>query len=444
MKCESLTVSKAHFGISRCSMASLRVRLFTSWLLLALVVHPALQAQGLSRTQPQEVGLSAERLQRLSDVLQGYVDDGKLAGAVALVARRGKVAYLEAFGHRDRESNSPMKEGTIFRIASQTKALVSVGVMILQEQGQLLITDPVGKYLPEFLKTTVAVSKEDGKYEIVEARRPITIRDLLTHTAGISYGNGVARDRWSEAGIQGWYFADRDEPIGATVSRIATLPFDAQPGERWIYGYSIDILGALIERVSGLTLNDFLRIQILEPLGMRDTHFFLPPAKSDHLAVVYSAKEEGGIERAPDPGHMVGQGAYVEGPRKSFSGGAGLLSTAGDYARFLQMLLDGGELDGTRILTPKTVQLMTVNHLGQLSFRDGLGFGLGFSVVQDLGARGLPGSVGEFGWGGAYHSRYWVDPQEQLVVVYLTQLIPANDLDDQDKVRILVYQALVD
>ncbi|MCZ6769926.1 MAG: serine hydrolase [Acidobacteria bacterium] len=425
-------------------MASLRVRLFTSWLLLALVVHPALQAQGLSRTQPQEVGLSAERLQRLSDVLQGYVDDGKLAGAVALVARRGKVAYLEAFGHRDRESNSPMKEGTIFRIASQTKALVSVGVMILQERGQLLITDPVGKYLPEFLKTTVAVSKEDGKYEIVEARRPITIRDLLTHTAGISYGNGVARDRWSEAGIQGWYFADRDEPIGATVSRIATLPFDAQPGERWIYGYSIDILGALIERVSGLTLNDFLRIQILEPLGMRDTHFFLPPAKSDHLAVVYSAKEEGGIERAPDPGHMVGQGAYVEGPRKSFSGGAGLLSTAGDYARFLQMLLDGGELDGTRILTPKTVQLMTVNHLGQLSFRDGLGFGLGFSVVQDLGARGLPGSVGEFGWGGAYHSRYWVDPQEQLVVVYLTQLIPANDLDDQDKVRILVYQALVD
>ncbi len=425
-------------------MASLRVRLFISWLLLALVVHPALLAQGLSRTQPQEVGISAERLQRLSDVLQSYVDDGKLAGAVALVARRGKVAYLEAFGHRDRESNSPMKEGTIFRIASQTKALVSVGVMILQEQGQLLITDPVGKYLPEFLKTTVAVSKEDGKYEIVEARRPITIRDLLTHTAGISYGNGVARDRWSEAGIQGWYFADRDEPIGATVSRIATLPFDAQPGERWIYGYSIDILGALIERVSGLTLNDFLRIQILEPLGMRDTHFFLPPAKSDHLAVVYSAKEEGGIERAPNPGHMVGQGAYVEGPRKSFSGGAGLLSTAGDYARFLQMLLNGGELDGTRILTPKTVQLMTVNHLGQLAFRDGVGFGLGFSVVQDLGARGLPGSVGEFGWGGAYHSRYWVDPQEQLVVVYLTQLIPANNLDDQDKVRILVYQALVD
>jgi CubicO group peptidase (beta-lactamase class C family) len=200
----------------------------------------------------------------------------------------------------------------------------------------------------------------------------------------------------------------------------------------------------LIERVSGLTLEDFLRSRILEPLGMRDTHFYLPPAKSDRLAVVYSAREEGGIERAPDPGHMVGQGAYLEGPRKSFSGGAGLLSTAGDYARFLQMLLNGGELYGTRILAPKTVQLMTVNHLGSLEFRNGLGFGLGFSVVQDLGARGVPGSVGEFGWGGAYHSRYWVDPQEQLLVVYLTQLIPANNLDDQEKVRILTYQALVD
>ena len=213
-------------------------------------------------------------------------------------------------------------------------------IMILQEQGRLLITDPVGKYLPEFQTTSVAVPTEDGKYRIEEARRPITIRDLLTHTSGISYGNGVARDRWSEARIQGWYFADRNEPIGATVSRIARLPFDAHPGERWIYGYSIDILGALIERVSGLTLEDFLRSQILDPLGMKDTHFYLPPAKSIRLAVVYSAREEEGLERAPDPGHMVGQGAYLEGPRKSFSGGAGLLSTAGDYARFLQMLLN--------------------------------------------------------------------------------------------------------
>ena len=425
-------------------MASLRTHLLASWLVLAPVVCGPVFAQGLPRAQPEDVGLSSARLQRLSDVLQDYVSDGRLAGAVALVARHGEVAYLESFGHRDLESRSPMHEDAIFRIASQTKALVSVGVMILQEQGLLLITDPVGKYLPEFRTTTVAEPREDGGYDVVDAERPITIRDLLTHMAGISYGNGVARDRWAEAGIQGWYFAHRDEPIGATVARMATLPFDAQPGERWIYGYSTDILGALVERVSGLALDDFIRTRILEPLGMRDTHFYLSEAKSDRLAVVYSAKAEGGLERAPDPGRGVGQGAYLEGPRKSFSGGAGLLSTAIDYARFLQMLLNGGELDGVRVLTRKTVQLMTVDHLGELQLSDGVGFGLGFAVLEDLGATGLPGSIGEFGWGGAYHSTYWVDPQEQLVVVYLTQLIPATNLDDHGKLRTLIYQALID
>lgn len=429
-------------------MGMLGTRLLTSWLVLAPVVCEPVFAQDLPRAQPEDVGLSSTRLQRLSDVLQEYVDDGRLAGAVVLVARHGKVAYLESLGHRDLESGSPMHEDAIFRIASQTKALVSVGVMILQEQGLLLITDPVGKYLPEFRTTTVAEPREDGGYEVVDAERPITIRDLLTHTAGIGYGNGVARDRWAEAGIQGWYFAHRDEPIGATVGRMATLPFDAQPGERLIYGYSTDILGALVERVSGLALDDFLRTRILEPLGMRDTHFYLPEGESDRLAVVYSAPQQGSLERAPDPGGMVGQGAYVDGPRKSFSGGAGLLSTAGDYAQFLQMLLNGGELDGVRVLSRKTVQLMTVDHLSELQLPDwlpdGVGFGLGFYVVEDLGTRGLPGSVGEFGWGGAYHSAYWVDPREQLVVVYLAQLIPAADLDDHGKLRTLIYQALID
>ena len=202
--------------------------------------------------------------------------------------------------------------------------------------------------------------------------------------------------------------------------------------------------GAVVERVAGVPLDEYLRSRILEPLGMDDTHFYLPSAKRGRLAAVYSAREDGGIERAPDPGHMVGQGAYVDGPRKSFSGGAGLLSTASDYARFLQMLLNGGELDGERGLTPKTLELMTSDHLRGKPFRNGQGFGLGFSVVKDLGARGWPGSVGEFGWGGAYHSTYWVDPEEQLVVVYFTQLIPARGLDDQGKLRALVYQSIVD
>jgi CubicO group peptidase (beta-lactamase class C family) len=410
--------------------------------LVCLLLLSPLSGQSLQRGKPEDLGLSSERLQRLTDAFQTYVKDGRLAGAVVLVARRGKIAYLQSFGQRDREAGSPLKDDAIFRIASQSKALTSIGVMILQEDGKLLITDPVGKYLPEFLKTTVAVTKTGGGYDLVPAKRPITIRDLLTHTAGISYGNGPAADQWKTAGITGWYFADRDEPVGATISRLAALPFDAQPGEKWIYGYNTDILGALVEKVSGASLSDFLRLRIFDPLGMRDTHFYLPPSKTDRLATVYSAVAGGRLERSPDPGGMVGQGAYVTGPRKSYSGGAGLLSTVHDYARLLQMLLNGGELDGVRILSRPSVQLMTIDHLNGLSFRPGEGFGLGFSVLKDVGARGTPGTAGEFGWGGAYHSVYWVDPAEQLVVVYMTQLLPSGDLDDHGKLRTLIYQAI--
>ena len=424
-------------------MPSLRSCLLIAWLGVLVLATP-LPAQVLSKTSPEQVGFSPQRLQRLTATFEAYVADSKLAGSVVLVARRGKIAYLHAFGHRDRESNARMPENAVFRIASQTKALVSVGVMILQEQGKLLIGDPVGKFLPEFQKTTVAVAKKDGGYDVVDAKRPITIRHLLTHTAGIGYGEGVARDRWQSAKIQGWYFADRDEPVGATVSRMAALPFDAQPGERYVYGYSTDILGALIERVSGETLDAFLAAHLFGPLGMQDTHFYLPDSKVDRLAVVYSAAEGRKLERAPDPGAGVGQGAYVKGPRKSFSGGAGVLSTATDYARFLQMMLNGGELDGKRILSPKTVELMTVDHLVNKQVEEGVGFGLGFYVVKDPGARGVPGSVGEFGWGGAYHSSYWVDPKKELVVVYFTQLLPAGDVDDHGKLRALIYQAITD
>ncbi len=411
---------------------------------LCLLLSVCLAADSLPGATPEEVGLSSDGLARLSSVLQGYIDDERLVGAVALVARRGKVAYFEAFGERDREAGSEMRKDSIFRIASQTKALVSVAIMQLQEEGRLLISDPVGKYLPAFAKTTVAVERESGGYDVVPADRAITIRDLLSHTSGISYGSGPAAERWREAKIQGWYFADRAEPVAATVSRMAALPFDAQPGERWIYGYSTDILGAVVESASGTTLDLFLEERILAPLGMEDSHFYLPEEKKERLTVVYSASS-GGLERAPDPGGMVGQGAYLEGPRQSFSGGAGLLSTAEDYARFLQMLLDGGSLGGVRVLTAPTVRLMTVNHVGdRFAWGRGTGFGLGFSVVEDLVQRGSPGSVGEFGWGGAYHSTYWVDPAEELVVVYLTQVIPAGNLDDHGKLRALIYSSILD
>jgi CubicO group peptidase (beta-lactamase class C family) len=413
--------------------------------LLSTVLPALLGAQSLPRaSKPEDVGLSSERLQRLTAVFKGYVGENRLPGAVVLVLRRGKVAYFSAFGARDRETSAPMREDSIFRIASQSKAAVSVAVMILQEEGKLLIGEPVGNHLPEFAKTTVAVPRAGGGYDVVRARRPITIRDLLTHTAGIGYGDGPAADQWKAAGITGWYFADRDEPVAATISRLAALPFDAHPGEKWVYGYSTDILGALVERVSGQSLDAFLRARIFEPLGMRDTHFYLPDSKADRLTTVYSAAAAGPLTRTPETGGMVSQGAYLKGPRKSYSGGAGLLSTASDYGRFLQMLLNGGELDGKRILSRPSVRLMTVPQTAGIEFRPGQGFGLGFYVVSDVGERGLPGSVGEYGWGGAYHSTYWVDPAEQLVVVYMTQLIPSGTLDDQSKLRALVYQAIND
>ncbi|HPF47240.1 MAG: beta-lactamase family protein [Alphaproteobacteria bacterium] len=393
-------------------------------------------------------GMSIERLSRIDGVMQGYVDNEKIGGAVVYIARNGMPVYHKAFGMRDTASKDPMKRDNMFRIASQSKAITSVGIMILQEQGKLLIGDAVGKYLPEYMETTVAADDGKGGYTVVPAKRKITIRDLLTHTAGISYGTGPGEAAWKKAGIYGWYFADRDEPIRETVRRIASLPQAAQPGEQFVYGYNTDILGAVIEVVSGQSLDQFIKENILDPLHMHDTVFYVPKEKANRLATVYSLKGDK-INLADNPGQMdggrhVGQGHYVTGPRKSFSGGAGLISTTHDYGTFLQMMLNGGELNGARIISRKTVELMTKNHIGDIEFGAGRKFGLGFEIVMDMGAFGQPSSEGNFGWGGAYHSTYWVDPKEKIVFVYLTQLIPAGDMNESDKLRALIYQAIVD
>ncbi|MCG6926362.1 MAG: beta-lactamase family protein [Acidobacteria bacterium] len=415
-------------------------------LLALLLATPALSAEGLpTAATPESVGLSSDRLERLRTVMQEYADQGRVAGVVTYVARNGRVAHLEAAGMADIEAGREMSTDSVFRIASQTKAVTSVAAMMLVEEGRIGLADPVARYLPAFEKTTVAVPGDGSSVKVVPAARAITIHDLLTHTAGISYGEGPARDRWKAAGIQGWYFADRDEPVSAVVERMASLPMDAQPGERFVYGYNSDILGVVVEKVSGMTLAEFFAKRITGPLGLEDTMFYLPPAQKDRLAAVYAAKD-GGIVRATDP--RLGQGHYVEGPRVAFSGGAGLLSTARDYGRFLQALLDGGELGGVRLLSPKTIELMTVNHVGPRlaeawDDRHGMGFGLGFDVVVDLGEYARHGSLGAWGWGGAYHTTYWADPKEDLVALLMTQLLPAGDSDIQRTFRALVYQAIV-
>ena len=402
-------------------------------------------SQDFSVVKPESVGFSTERLSRLDEKFNSYAVENKMAGSVILVERKGQIAYYKAFGFRDKESELKMDVGSMFRIASQTKAIVSTAIMILQEEGKLLIQDPVSRFIPEFKNTTVAVRKEGGGYDIVPAKREITLRDLLTHTAGIGYGGGIAADLWKGADIQGWYFAHRDETISETVKRMAALPMEAQPGESFVYGYSTDILGVVVEKASGLPLDQFLKTKIFDPLGMNDTHFFVPKEKLKRLATVYTATEGQPLKPAPSKGTMDSQGQYVDGPRKSFSGGAGLVSTAKDYYLFLKMLANGGELQGKRVLSSRTVDLMTVDHLHEdVNYGDGLGFGLGFEVVEDLGQRGRPGSVGEFRWGGAYGSTYWVDPAEEMIVVYFTQLRPSSIVPDQAMLRVLIYQALVD
>jgi CubicO group peptidase (beta-lactamase class C family) len=410
------------------------------FLLAIFLVQPAFAAK-LPTVRPELVGLSTERLARIGEVMQRYVDEGRLGGAVTLVARNGKVAYLQSFGKLDPTTGAAMPTDAVFRIASQTKAVTSVAVMILFEEGKLLLGDPVSKYIPEFKDTTVAVpeaAKKGPGYKVVPAKRPITVRDLLTHTAGISYGDGPAKDLYKAAGLQGWFMADRPEPIGAYIKKLARLPFDAQPGEKWVYGYNTDILGYLVEVVSGMSLSDFIKKRITEPLGMADTYFFLPEEKAGRLAAVYGTAKDGKAELVGDPREY----AYVKGPRMCYGGGAGLLSTAEDYARLLLMLQSGGEWGGIHVLSPKSVELITADHVGQI-YGD-QGFGLGFWVTKELGKNGDPGSVGAFGWGGAYHTTYWVDPVEKLVAVFMTQLLPAGGSDAQGKFKALVYQSIVE
>lgn len=376
--------------------------------------------------------------------MQAYVDSNEIGGAVGLVLKDGRVVYEHAVGWTDKGSGRRMTQNALFRIASQTKAVTTVAILTLVEEGRIAVDDPVSRWIPAFAHTTVAVKGDTGLV-IVPAKRQITIRDLLTHTSGISTGLDpliakayAAKGLGSEAGFW-WYFADKDEPICATMERLATLPFAAQPGERWIYGYSIDVLGCVAERASGMPLDQLIRQRITGPLKMNDTYFYVPQVTAARLVTVYASDSMNHAYRAPDGPR--GQGDYVTGPRKEFSGGAGLISTAGDYARFLEMLRNDGQLGGVRILAPHTVDLMTHNQVGALYDSAGTrGFGFGFETTDKYGGDGMR-SVGSAGWGGAYASNYVIDPGEHMVIVFMMNQLP-NRTDINSKFQTMVYQAL--
>ena len=419
------------------------MRIILSGLILFLSAALAAQAPGPTSQSASAGTFDASRAGVIDRGLQRYIDSDRVPGIVALVLQDGQVVYEKAFGWADKEANRRMTADTIFRIASQTKAITSAAIMQLVEDGSLTLTTRAGTFIPSFAQTTVAVTNK-GAVTQVPARRPITVRDLLTHTAGISYGTDASvAAMYEEKGLGpaagfGWYTADKTEPVCDTMERLGTLPFVSQPGAAWVYGYNTDVLGCIVEKASGTPLDAYIRDRITVPLGMKDTQFFLPAAEKDRLAAVYSSGSDGKFVRAPEGAK--GQGHYVEGPRRSFAGGAGLLSTARDYARFLEAMRRGGSIEGTRVLSPLSVRLMATNQVGTLHSSTGLGFGLGFQTVERFGANGMSGE-GTFGWGGAYGSAYRVDPESRLVMVLMIQVVP-NSTDLGTVFPSLVYQAL--
>ena len=401
---------------------------------------------GVPTAAADEVGMSAARLERLDRVMQGYVDRREVAGAVSLVARRGKVVHFSTFGNRDAEAGAPMGHDTIFRIASMTKPVASVALMMLYEEGYFQLRDPIAKWLPEFADMQVASDatyQELGRarFRTEQASQPITVQHVLTHTAGLpNTYRGIMKPDFDAIAPQ----REPGDTLDAFVTRLSALPLNFHPGERWEYGRATDVVGRLVEVMSGMRFDRFLQERIFDPLDMVDTHFYLPVTKLDRFAAQYRPKEGGGLALTEAPS---ADSRFVREPHSYFSGAGGLVSTARDYFRFQQMMLNGGELDGVRILGRKTVDLITLNHVGDQEVwlvGPGYGFGLGYAVVQDPGAAAMPYSPSAYFWWGAYNTTFWVDPREELVGILLTQLRPYTHLNIRQDLATLTYQAIVD
>ena len=405
-------------------------RLFLVLILSLLATAPA-GAADLPTAKPEQVGLSSERLDRMTQALRADVERGRIPGAVVLVARKGRVAYLQPVGFRDKTASTPMTADAIFRIASMTKPIVTVAALSLYEEGRLLLSDPVSKYIPAFKNQTVGLER-------APAEREMTIQDLMRHTSGLTYGNRGTTEiykMYPESSNVSSLTLTMDE----FIERLSKAPLLYQPGTRWEYSLSTDVLGRVVEIVSGKPLGEFLAERIYRPLKMTDTTFLVPADKRARIAQALPTHPETGAEYTlADP----------TVPRKFDCGGGCAVSTAGDYARFAQMLLNRGVLDGARVLAPKTVELMTADHLGPISRGTGASawpgytWGLGLAVRQDKGIAPIPGSAGDYYWPGAFATYWWADPKEEMVVVSMMQSPLGRHY--QQLVRTLVYQAIAE
>ena len=410
--------------------------LYRTLILSATLLYCALGAE-IPRVAPAEIGLSQERLHRISRAMEGSVEKGHIAGAIGIVARKGKIGYWQKVGMADREAGKPMRDDTIFRIYSMTKPIVGVALMTLYEEGKFALSDPVKDHIPELGGLKVLVGKKQ-----VPADREMTVQDLMRHTSGMTYGlfgNSPVDEMYMDADILGG-----NESVEHFIQKLSKLPLKHQPGSAWEYSVSVDVQGRLIEVLSGMDLATFLSERIFKPLDMPDTAFRIGD-KMDRLVQIYQQnKDKTGI--VPAPGSRTAR--YTEDTRW-YSGGGGLVSTARDYLRFCQMLLNGGQLDGQRILSRKTVELMTIDHVAKLPRRSsisrpGYGFGLNFAIHIDPAGSGLNGTAGEYNWGGLAGTIFWIDPAEEMIGLYMIQVLPPRFGNSQNQFKRLAYQAITD
>jgi CubicO group peptidase (beta-lactamase class C family) len=437
-----------------------RLLLSISALMLALAVHPLFSSVASNPKSdpvvvaPETVGMSANRLANIRTVMSKHVANKQIPGASGLIARQGKIAYQETWGMADIEAGLPMKMDTIHRIYSMSKPITTTALMMLYEEGKFQLNEPVAKYLPEFAKMQVAIEEKDPQtgqpvMKTRPARNPITIRDLMRHTAGLTYGvfgDTVVDREYRKVKILG------ELNLKDFVTDLAKIPLQYEPGTRWHYSVSVDVQGRLIEVLSGKPFDQFLQERIFTPLEMNDTGFVVPASKKDRMAKLYTLTKEGQlqpslicstsqecIEKFPNAAPSTFQSLGMQ------SGGGGLTSTAYDYLRFCQMLLDNGQYNGKRLLSRKTVQLMSSDHLGTIpGMGPGTGFGLGFAVSKAPGEAGVMGSPGEFNWGGAAGTKFWIDPQEQLIGIFMIQILPHTGLEYGSEFRVLTYQSIAD